>query len=114
MSAMPYDPAIYRGTAGYYARGRPPYSRALASVLANEVGLDGSGRLLDVGCGPGILTITLAGQFDEAVGLDPDPEMLAQGARRATQEGIGNVRWVQARAEDIPALGLGRYKLVTF
>ena len=54
---MPYDPTIYRGSARYYAPGRPPYSRELVSTLTDEVGLDGSGRLLDVGCGPGILTV---------------------------------------------------------
>src|SRR5712691_6007412 len=80
---MPYDPTIYRGSAAYYARGRPPYSRALVPTLAAEVGLNGSGRLLDVGCGPGVLAILLADCFAEAIALDPDPEMLAEGARRA-------------------------------
>ncbi len=86
---MPYDPTIYQGSATYYVQGRPPYSSALATTLASELGLDGSGRLLDVGCGPGVLTITLAGYFEEVIGLDPDAEMLAEGARRAGQAGIG-------------------------
>jgi SAM-dependent methyltransferase len=86
----------------------------LVSTLAGEVGLDGVGRLLDVGCGPGALTLSLAGYFAEALGLDPDAEMLAEGARRADQAGIANTRWVQARAEDIAALDLGTFKLVTF
>jgi SAM-dependent methyltransferase len=111
---MPYDPTIYRGSAAYYAQGRPPYSRALAATLAAEVGLDGSGRLLDVGCGPGMLTVALAGHVAEAIGLDPDAEMLAEGARRAAEAGIDNIRWVQALAEDLPTLDLGRFKLVTF
>jgi SAM-dependent methyltransferase len=114
MTTMPYDPTIYRGSAAYYARGRPPYSRALVTTLAAEVGLDGSGRLLDVGCGPGMLTIELADHFTEAIGLDPDAEMLAEGARRAAEAGIANIRWVQALAEGIPTLDLGRFKLVTF
>jgi SAM-dependent methyltransferase len=114
MATRPYDPAIYRGSAAYYARGRPPYSRALASTLAAEVGLDGSGRLLDVGCGPGTLTIELADRFEEAIGLDPDEEMLAVAADRARAAGIGNVRWVQALAEEIPTRDLGTFRLVTF
>jgi SAM-dependent methyltransferase len=114
MTTMSYDPTIYRGSAPYYARGRPPYSPTLVTTLAAELGLDGSGRLLDVGCGPGVLTIELAGRFAEAIGLDPDAEMLAEGARRAVQAGINNIRWVQALAEDIPTLDLGRFKLVTF
>jgi SAM-dependent methyltransferase len=111
---MMYDPTIYRGTAAYYTLGRPPYSYALAPTLAAELGLDGSGRLLDVGCGPGVLTVELADRFTEAIGLDPEAEMLAEGARRATAAGGANIRWVQARGEDIPALALGTFKLVTF
>lgn len=111
---MPYDPTLYKGTATYYAHGRPPYSRALAETVAAAVGLDGSGRLLDVGCGPGILTIEFARRFVDVIGLDPDAEMLAAGAQRALQKGIDNIRWIQALAEDIPNLDLGIFKLVTF
>ena len=114
MTDVSYDPTIYRGTAAYYARGRPAYSRELVPTLAAEAGLDGTGRLLDAGCGPGVLTIALVGHFADAIGLDPEAEMLAEGARRAAETGIGNIRWVQARAEDLPALGLGPFKLVTF
>src|SRR6185437_7014130 len=73
-----YDPTIYEGAAAHYRRGRPAYSPQLEAVLAEELGLDGRGRLLDVGCGPGILTLRLAGMFEEAVGLDPDPAMLEE------------------------------------
>jgi cyclopropane fatty-acyl-phospholipid synthase-like methyltransferase len=55
-----YDAAIYAGGAAHYRRGRPAYSPQLETVLAEELGLDGSGRLLDAGCGPGILTVRLA------------------------------------------------------
>lgn len=114
MSDVSYDPTIYRGAAKYYARGRPPYSAQLVSTLEAEVGLDGAGRLLDVGCGPGILTIELAGCFDEAIGLDPDPDMLDQAAGCAAEAGVENVRWVRSLAKDIPQLDLGTFRLVTF
>jgi SAM-dependent methyltransferase len=86
----------------------------LAARLAAELGLDGSGSMLDAGCGPGVLAIELADRFGQVVGLDPDAEMLAEAARRTAEAGITNIRWVQARAEDIPALSLGVFKLVTF
>jgi SAM-dependent methyltransferase len=111
---VPYDPTIYEGAAPYYAQGRPRYSAHLVSTLDAELGLDGSGRLLDVGCGPGILAIELAGSFDEAIGLDPDAEMLHEAARRAADAGIENVRWVRALAEEIAELDLGTFRLVTF
>jgi SAM-dependent methyltransferase len=111
---MPYDPTIYRGSAAYYARGRPPYSRALAATLAAEVGLDDTGRLLDVGCGPGTISIELAHYAEEVIGLDPDEDMLTAAADRAAVAGIDNIRWVHALAEDIFTLDLGRFRLVTF
>src|SRR5437899_9608984 len=70
--------------------------------------------MLDVGTGPGTLALGFAALFDETVALDPDHEMLAEGKRRAADPGVTTIRWVQATAEDIPALGLGTFQLVTF
>jgi SAM-dependent methyltransferase len=109
-----YDPTIYDGAAVHYRYGRPAYSPGLEALLAEELGLDGSGRLLDVGCGPGILTVRLARLFEEAVGLDPDPEMIAEGRRAAEERGIANITWVQAQAEDLPGAAPGPYRVVTF
>ncbi|WP_437302228.1 class I SAM-dependent methyltransferase [Sorangium sp. So ce388] len=54
---------------------------------------DGSGRLLDVGCGPGTITIELADRFEEAIGLDPDEDMLTAAAIAPLfQEGCGSRR----------------------
>ena len=90
---MRYDSSIYDGAAAHSRYGRPAYSPQLEALLADEIGLDGSGRLLDVGCGPGIVTVRLAHLFEGAVGLDPDPGMIA---------------------EDLPAAAPGPYRLVTF
>lgn len=110
----PYDPTLFEGAAVHYRYGRPPYSPQLEAVLTEELGLDPSGRLLDGGCGPGILTVRLAHLFEEAVGLDPDAAMLAEGRRVAAERGIANIRWVQAVAEDLPDAAPGPYRLVTF
>ncbi len=111
---MPYDPTIYLGAAAHYRYGRPAYSPQLEAFLARQAGLDGTGRLLDVGCGPGVLTVRLARLVDQATGLDPDPAMLAEGRRAAAQQGAANIRWVQGLAEDLPAVAPGPYRLVTF
>jgi SAM-dependent methyltransferase len=111
---MPYDPTIYLGSAAHYRAGRPPYSPELESVLTKELRLDGTARLLDVGCGPGILTVRLAPLFDEVVGLDPDPDMLAEAQRVAAERRLGNIGWVRAVAEDLPQAAPGPYRLVTF
>ena len=83
---MPYDPTIYLGAAAHYRYGRPAYSPQLEAVLSHEAGLDGNGRLLDAGCGPGVLTVRLAHLFGETVGLDPDAEMLTEGRRAAAEK----------------------------
>jgi SAM-dependent methyltransferase len=109
-----HDPTLFEGAAAHYRYGRPPYSPQLEAVLTEELGLDGSGRLLDGGCGPGILTVRLAYLFEEAVGLDPDAAMLAEGRRVADGQGIANIRWVHAPAEDLPEAAPGPCRLVTF
>jgi SAM-dependent methyltransferase len=111
---VPYDPTIYRGSAAHYRYGRPAYSPGLEAVLAQETSLDGTGRLLDGGCGPGVLAIRLAHLVEQAVGLDPDADMLAEARRAADEQGVMNIRWVQGLAEDLPAVAPGPYKLVTF
>jgi SAM-dependent methyltransferase len=111
---MPYDPTIYLGAAAHYRLGRPAYSPDLEAVLAREAGLDGTGRLLDGGCGPGVLAVRLAHLFEHVVGLDPDAGMLTEAGRAAGERGIGNVRWVRGLAEDLPAVAPGPYRMVTF
>jgi SAM-dependent methyltransferase len=109
-----YDPTIYLGAAAHYRLGRPPYSPQLEGFFAGHLALDGSGRLLDGGCGPGVLTVRLAPLFADAVGLDPDADMLAAARHAADQLGLTGIRWVQARAEDLPEAAPGPYRLVTF
>ena len=65
--------------------------------------LDGSGRLLDLGCGPGTLTLPLAPHFAEVAAIDPDEGMIAE-ARKA---GAANVDWRIGRAADLSS-ALGR------
>ena len=108
-----WDESLFAGAAGYYEQGRLPYAPGLADAFARSLALDGRGRLLDVGCGPGTVTLRLAPLFEAAVGLDPDPEMLARASAAAAGQGIGNVAWVRERAEALPA-GLGSFLAVTF
>src|SRR3954452_7692376 len=108
---MSYEPTIYQWAAAHYRRGRPGYSPQLEAVLTEELGLNGTGRLLDGGCGPGVLPVRLAPLFEQAVGLDPDAAMLDEGRRLAERRGITNIRWVHARAEDLPAAAPAPYRV---
>lgn len=108
MEAWRWDETLYAGSAGHYATGRMPYPPGLAEAIGTALDLDGTGRLLDVGCGPGSLTLLFAPLFAAAVGVDADADMIVE-ARRCTDE----ITWRQLRAEDLPA-DLGTFRVVTF
>lgn len=108
-----WDPSLYAGSAGHYAVGRVAYPAQLAEELGGALRLDGTGVLLDVGCGPGSLTLLLARHVGQAVGVDADPDMLREAARLAAEQRVDNVTWRHLRAEDLPA-DLPRPRLVTF
>jgi SAM-dependent methyltransferase len=108
-----WDETVFEGTAAYYRQGRKPYSPALAGALAEHLELDGHGRLLDAGCGPGMVALLFAHLFERVIGLDPDPGMLAEAERAAREEQVANASWVQMRAEDLPG-SLGAFRVITF
>lgn len=61
-----------------------------------------AGAVLDVACGPGIVTAALAPRAREVVGLDITPEMLAAARRRCERAGVANVSFREGSATDLP------------
>lgn len=59
--------------------------------------------LLDVGCGPGSITVDLARQVDpgRVVGIDPVEEVLEVARSAAVESGVGNVEFVKGSAYDL-------------
>ena len=108
-----WDASLYAGSASYYTLGRVAYPLRLAEEVAGALALDGSGVLLDVGCGPGSLTLLLAPHVAQAIGVDADAGMLAEACRLAAEQQVRNVTWRQMRAEDLPA-DLPSPRAVTF
>jgi SAM-dependent methyltransferase len=108
-----WDKTLFGGSARYYRAGRFPYPPELATAFQEELGLDGSGRLLDVGCGTGEIALRLASLYEEVVGLDADEEMIAEAREEARRQGQPNTRWVNARSEQLP-LDLGIFRTATF
>lgn len=64
------------------------YYRSLADRL-------GAGKIIDLGCGTGLLTRTLTGPGREVIGVDPSPTMLGYARR---QPGADAVRWIDGDA----------------
>jgi SAM-dependent methyltransferase len=108
-----WDETLYAGSAAFYPAGRRPYPARVRGDLAARLGLDGSGRLLDVGCGPGSLTLLLAPLFERAVGIDADRDMIACACRQAGRARVGNVSWRHMRAEALPGT-LGSFRVIAF
>jgi ubiquinone/menaquinone biosynthesis C-methylase UbiE len=72
-----------------------------SALLLERAGVAPGMRVLDVGCGPGRLTLPAArrvGPSGEVVGLDIQPEMLRRVRDRAAAAGLANVRLVEAPA----------------
>jgi ubiquinone/menaquinone biosynthesis C-methylase UbiE len=65
--------------------------QAQVERLVDALGNAGSGRVLDVACGPGIVTAALAARAREVVALDLTPEMLAMAEDRCRKAGRTNV-----------------------
>ena len=107
---LDFDAHRFQTAAAHYLQGRPPYARVLMRRIVQFCGLDGSQRLLDLGCGPGQITFALAPYVREAVGIDPEPAMLALARGRTGAP--ANARFVEGSSNDLgPALG--RFDAVT-
>nr|MDT0523695.1 class I SAM-dependent methyltransferase [Streptomyces sp. DSM 41633] len=106
------DGGLFAGTAWHYARYRPGYPRDFLDDLIQRLGLDGTGRLLDLGCGTGQLTLPLADHVVEAVGMDHESDMLVEASRQAQVAAVTNVSWIHGNSADLPG-DLGHFTLVT-
>jgi ubiquinone/menaquinone biosynthesis C-methylase UbiE len=76
---------------------RPENQRKVKSRLVEIRRSSPGGRLLDIGCGTGFLLRLAADVFDDMVGLDITPEMLARAAAAAPSAEL-----VLGSAEEIP------------
>jgi SAM-dependent methyltransferase len=108
-----WDESLFAGTAEHYEKGRLPYAPGLNDAVASLLPSGRDLRLLDVGCGPGTLTLRLANIFASAVGIDPDAGMIAEAIRRAAAANVKHIEFMQARAEDLP-LDLGTFDVAMF
>ena len=60
------------------------------------------GRVLDLACGPGILSAALAPQTASLLGVDLTPEMIRLARERCRKAGLRNVRFLEGPAEALP------------
>ena len=105
-----FQPRRFRSAAQHYLSGRPAYAPRLIRRVARFTGLTPDDRVLDLGCGPGMLAGAFAPLVGEVIAMDPEPEMLR--IAEAEFGGAGRIRFVRGSSFDLsPALG--RFRLVT-
>lgn len=102
----------YAGVGWYYAEYRPHVSTEFMRLLATHLGWKPTGRVLDLGAGPGKLTLLAAPLVAEVVAIEPEPDMLAEGQRRARTQAINNVTFIGASSDDLEMLraSLGQFR----
>ncbi len=94
---------LYKGTAPYYDRFRPPYPTALLDDLLRRANLPEGARLLDLACGTGQLAFALHDSFADVWAVDQEPETIDFALGKAERSGVTNIRWIAASAEQLDA-----------
>jgi ubiquinone/menaquinone biosynthesis C-methylase UbiE len=79
------DSRSFEDVAELYERVRPSYPEEAIDWLADQLDVDGSPTVLDLGAGTGKLTRSFVDRAARVIAVEPGPEMLAQ-LRRAVPE----------------------------
>lgn len=75
---------------------------ALTQRFVDALGNAASGSVLDVACGPGILSAAIARSAREVTAFDLTPQMLNKAAQHCAEAGVGNVSFREGNAAELP------------
>ena len=79
---------------------------------ALDLQIDPTWTVLDIGCGPGILTVPLASRVRKVTAIEPSGPMIRCLERHLMEERLSNVSIIKSRWEDISADHLEAHDLV--
>jgi ubiquinone/menaquinone biosynthesis C-methylase UbiE len=92
-----------------FARQAPSYARLVRSRadgsfvrLIETLRITSTDHVLDVGCGTGLFSLSLAERAAMVTGIDLTPEMLDQARALQQELQIANIRWQQGDALPLP------------
>jgi ubiquinone/menaquinone biosynthesis C-methylase UbiE len=100
---------VFDEIAAEYDRHRPAYPDELVDQACRAAGIGSGDRVLEVGCGSGQLTRSLAGRGLRVMALEPGANLISLA--RQNLAGTREVEFVNARFEDAP-LPRGRFRAV--
>ncbi len=82
-------------------RGADPRQQAMRRVFLADVPFPLGARVLDIGCGTGVLTRVIAGMpgIGSVIGVDPAPSLLAKA--RQLSPGLNNITFEEADGRDL-------------
>jgi SAM-dependent methyltransferase len=86
---------------------------ALTQRFVTALGVAAKGSVLDVACGPGILSAVIAKTAREVVAFDLTPQMLKKAAQRCAEAGLDNVKFREGNATELPFADAAFDALVT-
>ena len=108
---VPYEPRRFQSAVPYYERYRLAYPERLIARVVALLGMQPGDAVLDLGCGPGSLSLPLARLGMAVTAADPEPEMLAAAEGAAGSAGLPLNLWRGGSYDLTPHMG--PYKLVT-
>ena len=78
--------------------------RRSGEELVDRIGLGAGQKVLDLGCGDGTTAVPAARRGAEVLGVDIATNLVEAGNRRARDEGLTNLRFVEGDASDLAEL----------
>lgn len=108
-----YGNDLFSGTARYYSLYRPLYPDTLIRFLIHKFALDGTGQMLDLGCGDGRLALRFVDWFETIVGVDQEPEMIEEARYLQKESRHDNIEWFTGNLEKFNAQQKKTFKMIT-
>jgi ubiquinone/menaquinone biosynthesis C-methylase UbiE len=85
-----------------FDRYAPKADEKVESRFRDALGSTANGVLLDLACGPGVVTAAVAAGARQVTGFDATPAMLDKARKRCAEAGLTNVDFRHGGAESLP------------
>jgi ubiquinone/menaquinone biosynthesis C-methylase UbiE len=94
--------SVFTQSADSYVQHKGDADRASHEAMLRLSRVQPSDRVLDIGCGPGFVTLLFAERAQEVIGLDLTPALLERARQRQEKRGLKNVHFIEGDAERLP------------